>query len=79
MIDYCCFILIKLQIDVDISPTVAILKLLPHLLQSRSHHRRPRRFSKQLISLIFLMASAHEEPPTSTTIPPNIIVFNPGV
>ena len=67
MIDYCCFILIKLQIDVDISPTEVILKQMPHLHQNRPHHRLPRMDFKQLISLIFLMASAHGAPPTSST------------
>ena len=67
MIDYCCFILIKLQIDVDISPTEVILKQMPHLHQNPPHHRLPRKDFKQLISLIFLMASAHRAPPTSST------------
>jgi hypothetical protein len=34
---------------------------------------------QQLIYLIFLMASAHVAPRTSSTAPPNIIVFHPGV
>ena len=67
MIDYCCFILIKLQIDVDISQTEVILKQMPHLHQNRPHHRLPRKDFKQLISLRFLMASAHGAPPTSLT------------
>ena len=33
---------------------------------------------QQLIYLIFLMASAHEAPPTSSTTSPNIIEFHLG-